>query len=117
LIHKIGVTGGSVEARIAKAAQDATYLLADVEVVATYNINRARLESIFHRLFGAARLDLTILDRFGQPVKPKEWFLVPLQVIDDAVEKIRDGSITEFSYDPHTAKLVKAVERARRPAA
>lgn len=117
LIHKIGVTGGSVEARIAKAAQDATYLLADVEVVATYNINRARLESIFHRLFGAARLDLTILDRFGQPVKPKEWFLVPLQVIDDAVEKIRGGSITEFSYDPHTAKLVKAVERARRPAA
>ena len=35
---------------------------------------------------------------------------MPLQVIDDAVEKIRDGSITEFSYDPHTAKLVKAVE-------
>jgi hypothetical protein len=52
---------------------------------------------------------LTILDRFGQPVKPKEWFLVPLQVIDEAVEKIRDGSITEFSYDPHTAKLAKAV--------
>lgn len=112
LIHKIGVTGGSVETRIAQAAQDPTYLLADVDVVATYklfNINRARLENIFHRLFGGARLDVTIVDRFGQPVKPKEWFLVPLQVIDEAVDKIRDGSITEFAYDPSTAKLVEAV--------
>lgn len=110
LIHKIGVTGGTVEARIAQAAQDPTYLLADVQVVATYklfNINRTRLENIFHRLFGAVRLDLAITDRFGQPVKPKEWFLVPLHIIDDAVQRIRDGSITEFQYDPKSAKLVK----------
>ncbi len=114
LIHKIGVTGGSVEARITQAAQDATYLLADVEVVATYklfNINRTRLENVFHRLFGAVRLDLAITDRFGQPVKPKEWFLVPLHVIDQAVEKIRDGSITDFIYDPTTASLVQAGKR------
>lgn len=109
LIHKIGVTGGSVEARIAGASKDATYLLADVEVVATYklhNLNRTRLEAIFHRLFGAAQLDLTIEDRFGNPVKPREWFLVPLQVIDDAVERIRNGSITEVVYDPQSARLI-----------
>lgn len=109
LIHKIGVTGGKVEARIAGANKDATYLLADVEVVATYtlhNLNRTRLENIFHRLFGAAQLDLTIEDRFGHPVKPREWFLVPLHVIDEAVERIRDGSITEVAYDTKTARLV-----------
>lgn len=109
LIHKIGVTGGKVEARIAGAEKDATYLLADVEVVATYklhNLNRARLENIFHRLFGAAQLDLTIEDRFGHPVKPREWFLVPLHVIDEAVERIRDGSVTDVAYDPQTARLV-----------
>jgi hypothetical protein len=109
LIHKIGVTGGKVEARIASAEKDATYLLADVEVVATYklhNLNRTRLENIFHRLFGAAQLDLTIEDRFGHPVKPREWFLVPLNVIDEAVQRIRDGSITEVVYDPKTARLV-----------
>ena len=109
LIHKIGVTGGSVETRIAGAEKDATYLLADVEVVATYklhNLNRTRLENIFHRLFGAAQLDLTIEDRFGHPVKPREWFLVPLHVIDEAVERIRDGSITDVVYDPKTARLV-----------
>lgn len=109
LIHKIGVTGGEVETRIAGADKDATYLLADVEIVATYklhNLNRIRLENIFHRLFGAAQIDLTIEDRFGNPVKPREWFLVPLQVIDEAVRRIRDGSITDVLYDPKTARLV-----------
>lgn len=108
LIHKIGVTGGKVEARIAGASKDATYMLADVEVVATYklhNLNRTRLENIFHRLFGAAQLDLTIEDRFGNPVKPREWFLVPLQAIDEAVQRIQDGTITDVVYDPKTARL------------
>ena len=109
LIHKIGVTGGKVETRIASAEKDATYLLADVEIVATYklhNLNRTKLENIFHRLFGAAQIDLTIPDRFGNPVKPREWFLVPLHVIDEAVERIRDGSIINTIYNPATASLI-----------
>lgn len=109
LIHKIGVTGGTVEARIAGADKDATYLLADVEVVATYklhNINRTKLEKIFHKLFAAAQLDLTIQDRFGHPVKPREWFLVPLHVIDEAVQHIRHGTIGAVAYDPKTARLL-----------
>ena len=77
-----------------------------------HNVNRTRLENIFHRLFGAAQLDLTIEDRFGQPVKPRDWFLVPLQVIDEAVRCIRDGSITDLFYDPATARLVGAVRTA-----
>lgn len=44
--------------------------------------------------------------RFGKPVKPREWFVVPLQVIDEAVERIRDGTITALVYDAHTARLV-----------
>lgn len=111
VLHKIGVTGGSVETRIANAEKDATYLLAKVEVVATYkllNLSRTKLENIFHRVFGSVQLDLTIEDRFGNPVKPREWFLVPLQVIDEAVQHIRDGSITNVVYDPQTARLIDA---------
>lgn len=109
LVHKIGVTGGSVENRIASAERDATYLLAGVDVVATYklhNLNRVKLENIFHRLFSAAQIDLTIVDRFGNLIKPREWFLVPLSIIDEAVQRIRDGSITALIYDPKTAQLV-----------
>lgn len=111
VIHKIGVTGGKVEARIANAEYDATYLLAKVEVVATYKlagINRIRMENLFHRLFAPARLNITINDRFGRPVQPEEWFLVPLFVIDEAVERIKNGTITGYIYDPEAAKLVKS---------
>jgi hypothetical protein len=72
LIHKIGVTGGKVEVRIADAEHDATYLLAKVEVVATYKlagINRARMENLFHRLFGSARLNITI-NHHKRPLRP-----------------------------------------------
>ena len=111
LIHKIGVTGGSVETRIAGADKSATYLLAGVEVVATYklfNINRVQLEGVIHKVFAGAALDLVIPDRFGNPVKPREWFLVPLTVIDEAVTRIQDGSITGYVYDRTQARLVPA---------
>lgn len=110
VIHKVGVTGGRVESRIANAENEATYLLAKVEVVATYKlagINRTRMEKLFHKLFAGARLSITINDRFGHPVQPEEWFLVPLFVIDEAVARFKDGSITDFIYDPSRAKLVK----------
>lgn len=110
LIHKIGVTGGKVETRLANAVNEATYMLAEVEVVATYKlvgINRTKLENLFHRIFAPAQIDITITDRFGKPVQPKEWFLVPLDVIDEAVGRIRSGQITEEVYDPKSARLVK----------
>ena len=113
LIHKIGVTGMKVETRIAGAKDDATYLLAGVTIVATYklaHINRTKLENLFHKIFAPAQLDLTIEDRFGKPVRPREWFLVPLQAIDEAVNRIRDGSITKMIYDPKTASLVEQTE-------
>ncbi|MGC8603525.1 MAG: GIY-YIG nuclease family protein, partial [Desulfomonilaceae bacterium] len=66
---------------------------------------RTRLENLLHRLFAPARLNITIHDRFGQPVQPEEWFLVPFFVIDEAVERIKDGSITDYVYDPETASL------------
>lgn len=111
IIHKIGVTGGKVEKRITSANLDPTYLMADVDVVATYelyNINRAKLEHLIHRFFDKARLDIKINDRFGNPVVPKEWYLVPIFVIDEVVEKIKDGSIDKYQYDPDLAKITKA---------
>ena len=109
LIHKIGVTGGKVETRIAGAENQPTYLLAGVEIVATYklhNVNRVKLEGLFHRVFGAAQLDLAIEDRFGRAVKPREWFLVPLHVIDEVVQRLVDGTLTGVVYDAQAASLV-----------
>ncbi|WP_406645934.1 GIY-YIG nuclease family protein [Aliisedimentitalea scapharcae] len=108
LVHKIGVTSMSVEKRIAGAQLQPTFLMANVEIVATYelyNINRTKLENLIHRIFEPARLDIEVMDRFGRPVVPREWFLVPLAAVKDAVEKIRDGSIFNHYYDPKSALL------------
>ena len=109
LVHKIGVTNMNVEKRIAGAHLQPTFLMANVEVVATYelyNINRTKLENLIHRIFDPARLEIEIMDRFGRPITPREWFLVPLFAINDAVEKIKDGTIANFTYDPAQAKFI-----------
>lgn len=110
VLHKIGVTGGDVKRRLNNAHLDPTFLMADVHIVATYelfNINRTRLETLIHRIFRDARLDIEVEDRFGHIVTPREWFLVPLYVINEVIEKIRVGTIINYVYDAKTASLVR----------
>lgn len=108
IVHKIGVTGGEVEKRIVNAKNDPTFLLADVEIIATYklaNIVRVKLENIIHKFLSPARLDIGIKDRFGKPVRAREWFLVPIFIIDEMVEKIKEGNLGDYYYDPKSAEL------------
>ena len=112
VIHKIGVTGGDLQRRIAGARLDPTFLMADVEIVATYqlsNISRVKLENLIHRFFETAKLDIAIKDRFGNPVVPREWFIAPLSVIDAAVSKIRDESIVNSFYDAAAGEIAERV--------
>lgn len=111
VLHKIGVTGQKkVASRFTDAKNDPTFLLADVEVIATYDlyhINRVKLENLIHRVFDSVRLDIEIKDRFSKIVRPREWFLVPVFVIDEAVDRIKDRTIDDYVYDKNAAKLVK----------
>lgn len=114
LIHKIGVTGRSIESRIAQAEQRSTYLFAPVEVIASYKLaglNRVKLENLIHRIFAQAQLDVVLHDPFGAPMKPREWFLVPLNLIDVAILGILDGTITQQTYDPSSARFVDIREK------
>ena len=111
VLHKIGVTGGDVNKRIANAKNDPSFLMAGVEVVATYtlaNINRVKLEHFIHKFFAPVRLEVSITDRFGKPITPREWFLVPRTVIDDAIQKIRAGTIVDYRYAPELGEIVLA---------
>ena len=110
VLHKIGVTGGDVKRRVANARKNPTYLLADVEIVGTFklsNINRRKLEALLHKFFAEARLDMELKDRFGQAVEPREWFLVPLPVIEESIDLLVKGMIGMFRYDPTTGLIVK----------
>ena len=108
VIHKIGVTSGDISKRLSNAKLDPTFLMADVEVVATYelsNINRVRLEKLIHKFFEPARLNIEIKDRFGNPIVPREWFLVPRFVIDEAIDKIKEGTVVKYQYDAQKQKI------------
>lgn len=110
VIHKIGLTSGSVETRISGAEKSSTYLLAGVDVVATYKVygvNCQKLESLIHKVFASAQLDLIIPDRFGHMVSLREWFVVPLSVINEAVDRIKYRSIVSYSYSSDQVSLVR----------
>ncbi|NDK90416.1 GIY-YIG nuclease family protein [Gordonia desulfuricans] len=108
-LHKIGFSRGPVEARIKNADKSPTYLMAPVEVVATYRIYNARasaLENLLHRVFADVRLDLTQVDKTGRDYDPSEWFVVPRNVIDQAIELIISGEIVHYTYDADMRRLV-----------
>ena len=64
-----------------------------------------KLENLLHRIFDSARLDIEIKDRFGKPTVPKEWYLVPFFIIEEAIEKIKDGTISSVIYNPKTVSF------------
>lgn len=109
-LHKIGFTRGSVELRIKNAEKSPTYLMAPVDVVAsyrTYNLKTSVLENLLHRVFADVRLDVSQIDRWGRNYDASEWFVVPRSVIDRAIELIQSGEIVRYAYDTKTQKLIE----------
>lgn len=108
-LHKIGFSRGPVEKRIKNAEKSPTYLMAPVDVVAsyrTYNLRTSALENLLHRVFADVRLDISQIDRSGRDYDPSEWFVVPFAVIDQAIDLIISGDIVRYVYDPQAQKLI-----------
>ena len=109
-LYKIGFSTTPVDTRIRGAEKSPTYLMAPVEKVAVYrayNLRPSALEHLLHRLFAAVRLDAAIVDEAGGSVAANEWFLVPLDVINRAIELIMSGEIVDYAYDPAKQQLVE----------
>lgn len=114
ILHKIGVTSQDVRRRVADARNDPTFLLAPVEVVATFelqNLARAKVENLLHRFFASARpAELSIVDRFGKKVRPQEWFYVLPEHVSQAATLLRSGELHLFRYDADQQKIVRRGE-------
>jgi hypothetical protein len=109
-IHKIGVTGKDPSRRLSRAEEDPTFLFAKADLVASFelfNINRHKLETLLHKIFSPARLEIEIPDRFGKSYCPQEWFCVPLETVQYAVEKIKDGTIVDYRFNVESGMLEK----------
>jgi hypothetical protein len=112
-LYKIGFTRGSVEKRIAGAEKEATYLMAPVEIVSTYrtyNLKVSALEDLLHRVFAEVRLDINQIAGNGRSYDPSEWFVVPVNIIDQAIGLIMTGDIVDYIYDAQLTKLVMTEE-------
>ncbi|MBW8359309.1 MAG: GIY-YIG nuclease family protein [Weeksellaceae bacterium] len=108
-LYKIGFSTTSVEDRIKNAAKQATYLFADVEIKATYkcyNLNTQNFENLLHRFFGECCLNIDLYDENKQRITPREWFVVPLPIINEVIELIISGGIVNYSYDVTKQKLI-----------
>jgi len=108
-LYKIGFSKGDVKERIKNAENEPTYLMAPVSIVSvfkTYNVNAQKLEQLLHRFFGSSCLNIDIFDKDGQRHMPREWFVAPLDVIEDVVELIINGKIVDFVYDGMSEKIV-----------
>ena len=115
-LYKIGFTTQSVEQRIANAEHDPTYLMAPVKIVATYkvvNMNSQMFEDLIHQLLMSVQFQVYVYDEQGVEHQPQEWFVVPLPVVDVIIQKIMDGSIVGYTYNPQLECLEKRVVKAK----
>ncbi|WP_026236471.1 GIY-YIG nuclease family protein [Pontibacter roseus] len=108
-LYKIGYSKGDVTKRIKKAKQEPTYLMADVELISAFrcfNMSTKKLETTIHAFFDEVRLDVEILDNYGKKCRPKEWFVAPIEVIEEAVRHIVDDNIDKFIYNSKTESII-----------
>jgi hypothetical protein len=101
-LYKIGFTRQTVEQRVANAENESTYLFAKVQIVKTYqvaNIKASTFENLIHKLFDSVQLQVN-----AGLAKPKEWYIVPFPIIDQAIHYIIEGK--QVAYDHNIQELI-----------
>ncbi|AIJ37065.1 conserved hypothetical protein [Flavobacterium psychrophilum] len=109
-LHKIGFSKIDVKERIKNATKEATYLMAEVHLISTiqcYNVNPQKFEQLLHRFFGAVCLNIDIHDTKGRRLTPREWFVVPLPIINEAIDLILSGDIVNYKYDSENKVITR----------
>jgi hypothetical protein len=108
-LYKIGYSNFEVEERIKNAEKDPTYLMAPVKIVTSwkcYNMNAQKLEQLLHNFFGKACLNIDIYDENKQRHAPREWFVAPLGIIEQAIELIISGDVIKYKYDHENFTII-----------
>ncbi len=109
-LFKIGYSTITVDERIKNAKNEPTYLMADVQKVASYqcyNMNTQKFEQLLHQFFGSSCLDIKITGNDNQEHTPREWFIAPLSVIKQAVNLLINGEIIYYKYDDNLMEIVQ----------
>lgn len=108
-LYKIGYSKETVEERTKNAEKDPTYLMAQIKIITTwkcYNMNPQKLEQLLHNFFGKVCLNIDIFDEKKRRHTPREWFVAPIEVIEQAIELIISGEVVNYSYDVENKVIV-----------
>ncbi len=108
-LYKIGFSSQPVKQRIQNAAQEPTYLMAEVAVITefqTYNLNPQKLELLLHTFFAESCLNIDVFDSKGKRHTPREWFIVPLHIIETAVKLLINGEVINYRYDSQRQEII-----------
>ena len=108
-LYKIGYSTVPVEQRIKNAENEPTYLMASVHIVEAYqcyNMNPQKLEQLLHNFFGSSCLNIDIFDGDGKRHTPREWFIAPLDIIEQAIHFVLNGDIVNYRYDPDKQEII-----------
>lgn len=109
-LYKIGFSKTTVEDRVKNANQEPTYLMADVRIVMAYkcyNMNPQKLEQLLHNFFGNSCLNIDVFDKDGNRHTPREWFIAPLAIIEQAIHYIISGDIIHYRYDSTNEEIIE----------
>ena len=109
-LYKIGYSKTEVEERIKNAEKQPTYLMAPVTIMGVwkgYNMNPQKLEQLLHNFFGNSCLNVDVFDDKGIRHTPQEWFIAPIEVIEQAIELIINGKIVNYKFDAENMSIVR----------
>lgn len=113
-LYKIGVSTQAIEDRIANAEHEPTYLMDKVEIIECfpcYNLNVQKMETLIHHVFADAQMLIEVVNDKGRVCRPHEWFSIPISIIHQAIEMIKDGSIVNYRYDKTKQRMVLRKEQ------
>ncbi len=109
-LYKIGFSSTPIDERIKNAKSEATYLFAEVIKIASYdcyNRNADKLEQLLHRFFASTCLDIDLFSENGQRLTPREWFVVPFEIIEEAIQLILNEEIINYKYDAENKMIIR----------
>jgi|26BtaG_2_1085354.scaffolds.fasta_scaffold00606_5 hypothetical protein len=112
-LYKIGYSTVPIQERVKNASKESTYLMADVAIVdgyKCYNMNAQKFEALIHRFFAEVCLNVDIFDDKGRRITPREWFVVPLPIIQKTIILITTGEIVNYKYDSLNQQLIKKTQ-------
>jgi len=108
-LHKVGFSTLTGEARTKHSVRDTAFLQQPVDIIAewqVYDANARSVEGVLHAFFYDQRVKVSLKAANDNLYKATEWFNVPLDEIEKAINLVIAGDIKNYRMDSAAGKVV-----------